>query len=134
MQSMRWLSLLTAATIITACFFTWVSVEEKHFYIGGFFSSTGNRFGEPGLFHVILCTIYILLVLINKVWSLRTAFFISAFNIAWAVRNFMLISACSGGTCPEKHTGLYAILIGSILLIILTALVRPSKTRSLVKQ
>jgi hypothetical protein len=130
MQSMRWLALLTAATVITACFFTWVSLEEKHFYIGGFFSSEGNRFGQPGLFHLILCSIYILFLLINRVWSLRTAFFVSAFNIAWAVRNFMLISACSGGVCPEKHTGLYAILIGSILLMVLTAFVRPSKNLS----
>src|SRR5690242_16485038 len=124
MQSIRWLSILTAAVIITACFFTWVSVESKDFFVGGFYSSTNNRFGEPGILHTAFCAIYILLVLLNKVWSIRTAFFVCAFNIAWAIRNYVVISACSGGTCPEKHTGLYAILFGSILLIVLTAFIK----------
>ena len=127
MQSIRWLSVLTAAVIITACFFTWVSVEGKGFYIGGFFSSD-NRFGEPGLFHTIFCSTYILFLLLNKIWSLRTAFFVAAFNVAWAIRNYIVISACSGGVCPEKHTGLYTILIGSILLLVLTPLI-PVKTK-----
>jgi hypothetical protein len=124
MQSIRWLSILTAAIIITACFFTWVSVEEKDFFVGGFYSSANNRFGEPGIFHVAFCSIYILFVFLNKIWSIRTAFFIAAFNIAWAIRNFVVISACNGGVCPEKHTALYTILIGSIVLIVLTSFIR----------
>lgn len=124
MQSFRWLAILTASIIITACFFTWVSVESRNFFVGGFYSSESSRYGQPGILHVAFCTIYILLSLLNKVWSIRTAFFVSAFNIAWAARNFTVISACSGGTCPEKHTGLYTILIGSILLIVLTSFVK----------
>lgn len=120
MQSIRWLSILTAIVIITACFFTWVSVESKDFFVGGFVSSDNSRFGEPGILHVSFCAIIILFLLINKVWSVRTSFFVAAFNVAWAVRNYVVISACSGGVCPEKHTGLYTILIGSILLLILT--------------
>jgi hypothetical protein len=124
MQSIRWLSVLTAAMIITACFFTWVSVEEKNFFVGGFYSSINNRFGEPGILHVTFCAIYILLLLLNKIWSIRTAFFVGAFNIAWAIRNFVVISACNGGVCPEKHTALYTILIGSVLLMVFTSFIR----------
>lgn len=124
MQSVRWLSILIAVIIITACFFTWVSVEEKYFFVGGFYSSANNRFGEPGILHVAFCAIYILFVLLNKIWSIRTAFFVSAFNIAWAVRNFVVLSTCSGGVCPEKHTALYTVLCGSIVLIILTLFIR----------
>lgn len=123
MQSIRWLSILTAVIVITACFFTWASVEKQDFFVGGFFSSANNRFGEPGILHVTFCSIYILLLLLNKIWSIRTAFFVAAFNIAWAARNFMVISACSGGVCPEKHTALYTILIGSIFLIVITSLI-----------
>lgn len=124
MQSIRWLSVLTAAIIITACFFTWVSVESKSFFVGGFYSSPNSRFGEPGILHTVFCVIYILFLMLNKLWSMRTAFFVSAFNIAWAIRNYIVISACSGGICPEKHTGLYTILIGSLLLVILTPFIR----------
>jgi len=123
MQSIRWLAVLTAGILITACFFPWVSVEQKKFVVGGFFSSAASRFGQPGLFHTLFCSIYILLLLLNKIWSIRTAFFVSAFNIAWAVRNYIAISACSGGVCPEKHTAIFVILIGSILLLVLTALI-----------
>jgi hypothetical protein len=119
MQSIRWLSVLAAVVIITACFFTWVSVESKGFFIGGFFSSD-NRYGEPGILQTAFSLIYIIFILLNKIWSLRTAFFVSAFNVAWAVRNYIVVSACSGGVCPEKHTGLYTILIASILIMILT--------------
>jgi hypothetical protein len=124
MQSVRWLSILTASIIITACFFTWVSVQQKDFFVSGFSSSANSSFGQPGIFHLAFCSIYIFLALLNKIWSIRTAFFISAFNIAWAVRNFVVISACNGGLCPEKHTALYVILLGSILLAILTSFIR----------
>ena len=123
MQSVRWLSVLTAVIIITACFFTWVSVESKGFFIGGFNSSAASRFGKPGILQTFFCTIYVLLLLLNKIWSIRAAFFVSAFNIAWAVRNYVVISACSGGTCPEKHTGLYTVLIGSLLLTVFTTII-----------
>lgn len=130
MQSIRWLAVLAAALIITACFFTWVSVEETDYFIGGFYSGNKNQFGKPGILHVIFCGICILFFLMNKVWSLRAAFFISAFNVAWAIRNFFLISACSEGVCPEKHTALYVILIASFALIILSAFI-PTKKISL---
>ncbi|HEY6953848.1 MAG TPA: hypothetical protein VI385_01325 [Flavisolibacter sp.] len=129
MQSIRWLSVLTAAIIITACFFKWVSLESKGFYIGGFFS-TDNRFGEPGILHVFFCSIYIVFLIINKIWSMRSAFFIAAFNVAWAIRNYIVISACSGGICPEKHTGLYTILIGSIFLLVVTPFIRVKESKS----
>jgi hypothetical protein len=124
MQSIRWLSVLTAAVIITACFFTWVSVESKNFFVGGFFSSESNKFGQPGILQVAFSAIYILLLLLNKIWSIRTAFFVAAFNVAWAVRNYIVISACNGGVCPERHTGLYTILIGSLLLLLLTPFIK----------
>lgn len=124
MQSIRWLSILTAAIIITACFFTWVSLDAKNFFVGGFSSSDNSRFGQPGILHTAFCSIIILLLLIKRIWSIRTAFFISAFNVAWAIRNYVVISACSGGLCPEKHTGLYTILIGSVLLLILTPFIQ----------
>lgn len=117
MQPIRWLAILTAAMVIIACFFPWVSVDSKNFMVGGFRSSANNRFGEPGILQLSFCSICILLLLINRVWSIRTAFFIAAFNIAWALRNFVVLSACSGGLCPEKHVALYVLLIGSFLLI-----------------
>jgi hypothetical protein len=128
MQSIKWLAILTAGVLITACFFTWISIEGKDFFVGGFYSSAGSNFGKPGVLHVFFCGVYILFVLLNRIWSVRTAFFVSAFNLAWGIRNFLVISACSGGECPEKHTGLYVILIGSVFLTILTPFIDVKST------
>jgi hypothetical protein len=124
MQSIKWLAVLTAALIITACFFPWVSVGSQNFVVGGFYSSDNSRFGQPGIFHLVFASVCILFLLVNRIWSVRTAFFISAFNIAWAVRNFIVLSACSGGECPEKHTAMYVVLAGSFLLTILISFVK----------
>ena len=39
-------------------------------------------------------------------------------NFAWAIRNYFVISACQGGECPEKHTGLCLMLAASLLMLI----------------
>lgn len=113
MWIMRWLSILAAISIIIACFFPWVRVPGKDVFFGGFYSSNEN-YGKPGLLHVVFSGLVILFLLINKVWSFRLAFFISAINIAWALRNYMIMSTCRGGECPEKLTALYVVAAASL--------------------
>ncbi|MGN6401384.1 MAG: hypothetical protein ACTHMD_13080 [Flavisolibacter sp.] len=111
---MKWLSIATMAALIISCFFPWISIESKNIVVTGFNASAIN-FGEPGMIHTVLGSIFIILLLLNKIWSLRIAFFISTFNIAWAIRNFFALSTCSGGECPVRHTALYVVLISSVL-------------------
>lgn len=122
MQIMKILSIAAAIGLITACFFPWVEIENKHIIVTGF-NAAAIDFGKPGLFHVLFAGIFILFLLLHKIWSLRTAFFISAFNIAWAIRNFVAISACSGGECPVKFASLYIVLISSALMLVLALFV-----------
>ena len=91
----------------------WVTIESKQLTINGF-DTTGTNFGQPGLVHFVVAAFYILLLLLNKTWSKRTAFFICAINVAWSVRNFLIISACYAGDCPKKHVALYLLLIASV--------------------
>lgn len=123
MQFSKWLAILAALAVVGACFFPWVIVEERQVSIGGF-HATINDYGKPGLLHAFFCGICVLFLLINRVWSIRTSFFISAINIAWALRNFFLISACRGGICPAKQPALYLLLIFSVLLTVLIPFVR----------
>jgi hypothetical protein len=39
-------------------------------------------------------------------------------NIAWAIRNYFIISMCREGECPEKQIGLWLVLLASILILI----------------
>ena len=107
MQSIRWLAILTASIIITACFFTWVSVESKGFFVGGFYSSANSRFGKPGILHTIFCGIYILLLLLNKVWSIRTAFFLLPVSILPGPFEIMLSFLPVAGEHALKNTPVF---------------------------
>lgn len=117
MQIMKWLGVAVAIALIVACYMPWVVVESKDIVISGV-DSTGTNFGKPGYFHLFFAGLYLLFVLINRLWSKRVNIFISAFNVAWALRNFAIISACSGGECPVKKAGLYVVLVSSILMLV----------------
>jgi hypothetical protein len=124
MKMARWFALLCAAIVIACCFFPWIHIVSKNILVGGFYSDIKN-FGKPGLLQSFFTGIVFILLLINKIWSLRTSFFISVLNLAWALRNFLLIPACSGGECPEKLPALYVLMISSALLILFILLIKP---------
>ena len=124
MKMARWIALFLAAIVIGSCFFPWVHVESRNILIGGFYSDV-KIFGKPGMLQSIFCGIIILFVAINRIWSLRIAFFVSMISIAWAARNFLLIPACSGGECPVKLPALYVLLVASVLLTIMILLIKP---------
>jgi hypothetical protein len=129
MQIMKWLSLASIVALIISCFYPWISIENKDIVVSGFHAESIG-FGKPGWLHVIFSGIFIIFLLLNKIWSLRAAFFISAFNIAWAVRNFIVLSACGGGICPTKHWAFYAVLISPVLAVIFLLLINKQLPKS----
>ena len=122
MQIMRWLSIATLGLLIFSCFLPWVSIESQNIIVTGMKAEAIN-FGKPGLLHMILSAIMILLLLLNKIWSVKTAFFVSAFNIAWGLRNFISISACSAGICPTKHVAIYIALVAPVIATVFLLLI-----------
>ena len=117
MQIMKWIGVIAAIVLVAACFLPWVVIESKDIVVTGV-ESTGTAFGKPGYFHIFFTGLYLLFVWINRLWSKRVNIFVSGFNVAWAVRNFMIISICYGGECPVKQAGLYIVLISSIVMLI----------------
>lgn len=84
-------------------------------------NAMGTYFGKPGLFNVIVCCIMMVLFAVPAIWSKRTNVFLAAINLAWAFRNYLLVSACMMGECPEKKPALFA-LVGLALVIQVMAL------------
>jgi hypothetical protein len=117
LRLMKWIGILAALALIIACFFPWVFVESKNITVTGI-ESAGTNFGKPGYFHFFLAAMYLLFTFIPRVWAKRWNLLIVALNISWAARNYFLISACSGGECPEKKAGLYIVLISSLLMLL----------------
>jgi hypothetical protein len=114
---MKWIGLLAAFALITACFFPWVFIESKNITVTGV-ASEGTSFGKPGYFHLVLAVLYLLFHFTPRIWAKRVNLLIAALNIGWAARNYFLISACSGGECPEKGVWLYIILLSSFAMLI----------------
>lgn len=117
MRWMKWAGFMAGCLLIVSCFLTWVIVVSKNIVITGI-DTTGTSFGKPGYLHIIFAGLFILLNLTPKIWAKRINLLIAAFNLAWAARNYFIISACQGGDCPEKHNGIYLLLVSSILMMV----------------
>jgi hypothetical protein len=82
----------------------------------------GTSFGKPGLLNIAFAGLAIIFFSIEKIWAKRTNVFIATINFAWALRNFLLLSMCQSGDCPEKKSGLYLLLITSFIMMLMSFL------------
>ena len=114
---MKWLGLLSALLLIFSCFFPWVIIISKGITVRGV-DSTGTNFGKPGYFHLFLSFLFIAFNFIERIWAKRINIFVVAINLAWAIRNYIIISACQGGECPEKQIAFYIVVFSSILMLV----------------
>lgn len=112
-----WIGILAIIVLIIACFIPWVYIESKNIIVSGFYAE-GTNFGKPGLLHFILSVFILLGFIISRIWIKRTNIFLCAINLAFAVRNYILITTCFAGECPEKKIGIFLILISSIIMMV----------------
>ena len=113
----KWLGILSALTLIVAAFLPWVVIVSKNITVTGI-DTTGTNFGKPGYFHIAMTFLFLLFTFIPRVWAKRSNLLVSALNMGWAIRNYFIITACEGGECPVKKTGLYLSLGCSVIILI----------------
>jgi len=114
---MKWVGLFAVILLIVSCFLPWVIIPSKNIVVSGV-DSTGTNFGKPGYTHFVLSFFFIIFHFIPRLWAKRSNLLVVALNIAWAIRNYFIISMCREGDCPEKQIGLWLVLLGSILMLI----------------
>ena len=117
MRYMKWIGLLAVLLLVVSCFLPWVIITSQNIIVSGV-DSSGTNFGKPGFAHFVLGFFFVIFHFISKLWAKRINLLIVALNIAWAVRNYFIISMCREGECPEKQTGLWLVLMASILMLI----------------
>ena len=117
MRYMKWIGLLVVVLLIVSCFLPWVIIPSKNIVVSGV-DSTGTNFGKPGYTHFVLGSFFTLFHFIPKLWAKRINLIVVALNVAWAVRNYFIISMCREGECPEKQIGLWLVLTASVLMLI----------------
>jgi hypothetical protein len=114
---MKWVGLFAVILLIVSCFLPWVIIPSKNIVVSGI-DSTGTNFGKPGYTHFVLSFFFIIFHFIPRLWAKRSNLLVVALNIAWAIRNYFIISMCREGDCPEKQIGLWLVLLASILILI----------------
>ncbi len=118
MKYSQFAGIAACIALIVVCYMPWSYVAEIQLEITGM--QAGPQFGKPGLLNIILVSLMIVLFAIPRLWAKRTNLFVGAFNIAWSLRNYLLVGSCSGGICPEKKAGIFLLLFLSLLIEIMT--------------
>lgn len=113
-----------AATValMAVCFLPWSFIASQQTTISGFFSKGVNSFGKPGLMNFSLAVIMLVLFAVPAIWAKRLNVFIAALNLAWAARNYIIISSCMMGECPEKKIGIFLLIVLSIVIQVMALL------------
>jgi hypothetical protein len=117
MRWMKWVGIAAAIVLIVSCFSTWVIITTKNLTVTGV-DATGTNFGRPGYFNLLFTAFFLFFTLIPRVWAKRANVVVTGFNMAWAIRNYFVISACRGGDCPEKHVALYLLVVASLFMLL----------------
>ncbi len=111
------LGIAAVLLLVIACFMPWVLIPSKQLVISGM-DASGTRYGKPGYLHLLLGFFYLIFTLIPAVWAKRFNLLVVAFNLAWALRNFLILSLCRGGECPERQAGLYLVAMAGVLMLV----------------
>ena len=114
---MKWISVAAAVVLIVACFMEWIVVESRSIVVSGV-DATGTSFGKPGYMHLLMTALFLVCTFIPRVWAKRWNLAVVAINLGWALRNYFVISVCRGGECPTKKTGLYLVMLCSVLMLL----------------
>ena len=117
MRFIKWIGFATAVLLIAACFLPWIYIESKNITVSGV-NATGTGFGKPGYFHFMMAALFIFFNFVQKVWAKRSNLLVAALNLAWAVRNYFIISSCHMGDCPVKKAAIFILIPASVILLI----------------
>jgi len=117
MRWMKWTGIVAAVLLVISCFLTWVVIVSRNIIVTGV-NAGGTNYGKPGYFNLLMTLFFLAFTLTPKIWAKRINLLVTAMNLAWAVRNYFIISACSAGDCPEKHTGIFLLLLASVLMLV----------------
>jgi len=98
-----------------------VVIDTNHITVTGW-SSTGTNFGLPGKFIMYIGTLAIIFFALPFIWAKRFNMAFAALLIAWTIRNFIVLSTCQMGECPHKQFALYACIVVSFGILIMTFL------------
>jgi hypothetical protein len=121
MKYSQWIGVAAALLLIGACFMPWAFFPDIQKDFTGFYSEK-NVYGKPGKVLIFFCLIQLVLFLFPKLWAKRANILVSAMTIAFAVKSYILYTACYKGICPEKKVGIFLVLFTAVLMLVMSCL------------
>ena len=109
MKYSQLLGVIAVAALAAVCYLPWSFIPDRNIIVTGM-SAPGTDFGKPGLMHMVLGVFLVIFFLIPKIWSKRINVLLAAINLAWGIRNYILLSTCYMGECPQNKAGLFFLL------------------------
>jgi len=98
-----------------------VIIESRQWVITGWKVAETN-FGQPGKFMLYMGVMNIILFALPYIPAKRFNMVFAILNFSWTIRNFLILSACAMGECPQKQWALYACILVSFAILIMTFL------------
>jgi hypothetical protein len=121
MKYSQLLGCIAVFLLVGVCYLPWSYIPEKNITVTGM-SAPGTIYGKPGLMHFVLGVLLLSFYIINKIWAKRINVFVAAINFAWSIRNYILLSTCYMGTCPQRKTGLFLELLLCVGILLMSFL------------
>lgn len=106
-----------AVLVVISCFMPWAYYSDIDKHFTGFFSYQ-NMYGKPAKAFIFLTLVSVILISINKIWAKRTLLFVTAVNVAYLIKTYVLFTSCYSGVCPQKEYGIFLLIIGVVGLIV----------------
>jgi hypothetical protein len=120
MKFSQWIGIASGILLILSGFMNWTWYPDIHKYFTGFVSEN-NIYGKPGKIFIYLTTVAILFFAIPRIWAKRWNVLICTIIVAFAIKTYILYTACYRGVCPVKQPGIW-IMGASAAIILLCAL------------
>ncbi|MEO8766170.1 MAG: hypothetical protein ABI416_17845 [Ginsengibacter sp.] len=109
------------ALLAVSCFIPWTYYADLNKNFTGFFSER-NIYGKPGMFFIFFAIASFLLIHLDKLWAKRTHIFLTALNIGYLIKTYILFTSCYNAYCPEKKPGIFLLILSSVVLMVITFL------------
>jgi hypothetical protein len=98
-----------------------VFIESRNWTITGW-DAVGSSFGQAGKFLSFFAALALLFFALPFIWAKRFNMVFATLLLAWSVRNFIVLSTCQMGECPQKLWALYGCIIFSAGILLMTFL------------
>lgn len=121
MKHSQTIGILLCLILIYATTQPFVIIESRHWVITGW-NPVGSDFGQSGKFLSFFAGLSLLFFVMPFIWAKRFNMVFGALLLSWAFRNFLILSTCQMGECPQKQWALYACIILSALILLMTFL------------